>query len=188
MNDIKFKWFSDYMHMYYVPNLHDDIVKFKDKILDEFGQHNPLNIEEGKIVINCPIQNKEINNYFQNLFHKILHQYYSVGEAWRGSTIGAYSQNDKSGTSEFHTHIKANLITGLTYIDPPNKNEGGELEIWDFPYNPIKITPEKNIVYFFPSWLVHRPLPQKSSLTRISINWGYDSYTRPIHKMTGDRW
>ena len=52
----------------------------------------------------------------------------------------------------------------------------------------FKIKPKKDVIYAFPSWLVHAPLPQTIETPRISLNWGYDSSNRPIHKLSGDRW
>ena len=52
----------------------------------------------------------------------------------------------------------------------------------------ITLSPEPDYIYFFPSWVLHRPLPQNTDKDRICINWGIESSKRPIHKITGDRW
>ena len=56
------------------------------------------------------------------------------------------------------------------------------------PYAEREIFPEKDVIYTFPSWLNHKPLPQTTDTPRYSINWGYNCNLRPIHKLTGDRW
>ena len=74
------------------------------------------------------------------------------------------------------------------YIDPPLENEGGEIQFYLEGNNQPKILPQKNCVYFFPSWLMHRPLPQTSPQNRMCLNWSYTSSNRPLHKLTGDIW
>ena len=52
----------------------------------------------------------------------------------------------------------------------------------------IKITPKPNKLYLFPGWVFHHVSPQISSIPRYSLNWGYYSRMRPIHKLTSDQW
>jgi hypothetical protein len=66
--------------------------------------------------------------------------------------------------------------------------EGGGIEFFFHQNHLITILPEPNHIYFFPSWVLHRPLPQNTDKDRICINWGVESSKRPIHKLTGDRW
>jgi hypothetical protein len=81
-------------------------------------------------------------------------------------------------------------ICGVMYLDLPRI--GGEIEFIEYPdrgeNNPIKIKPQEDKIYLFPSWLYHRPLPHISPITRICINFGYVSNSRPILKNYGIRW
>jgi len=188
---IQFRQISDAFHEYHIPNLHDNVIKYKDRIIKESrpvknsDEYNP-NPPDHQVVNRLISQ--DIDDEFQKIFHTILNQFYIVGPSWSHFVCGVYIQNNKDGVYEYHSHVKQNSLTGLFYIDPPKQDEGGELEIWDLPDAPLKIQPEKDSVYFFPSWLVHRPLPQTSPTTRISINWGYVCDNRPVHRLTGDRW
>jgi hypothetical protein len=85
-------------------------------------------------------------------------------------------------------HYTTSTIASTTYINPLEKDEGGGIEFFFHQNHLITILPEPNHIYFFPSWVLHRPLPQNTDKDRICINWGVESSKRPIHKLTGDRW
>ena len=81
-------------------------------------------------------------------------------------------------------------MIGIVYINPPKSQEGGELILHPNPAykDVIKITPKPNKLYLFPGWVFHHVSPQISSIPRYSLNWGYYSRMRPIHKLTSDQW
>ena len=74
------------------------------------------------------------------------------------------------------------------YLNPPLPNEGGGLEFYFHDDGREIIYPNKDEIYFFPSWVLHKPLPQTSNKVRYCLNWGYDCSNRPIHKLTNTRW
>jgi hypothetical protein len=77
----------------------------------------------------------------------------------------------------------------IKYIDPPGPGEGGEIIFNGIVFkNTFKLTPQPGKIYIFPSWLYHTPLPQTTLTNRISLNWGYLSRLRPIHKITKQLW
>ena len=53
---------------------------------------------------------------------------------------------------------------------------------------PTTINPIPNKIYIFPYWMDHRPLPQKDSEWRISVNVEYKCNMRPIVRDTGAMW
>ena len=81
-------------------------------------------------------------------------------------------------------------ICGVMYLDIPE--EGGEIEFIHYPDNgednAIKIKPQEDKVYLFPSWLYHRPLSHTSNISRLCINFGYVSDSRPILRNIGILW
>ena len=99
-----------------------------------------------------------------------------------------YYQDKETFQSVFHNHYDDLTLTATTYIDPLDSDEGGEIQFYSHQHNIISISPEIDCIYFFPGWLLHRPLPQNTNKKRICINWGVDCNNRPIHKLTGDRW
>jgi hypothetical protein len=95
-----------------------------------------------------------------------------------------YCQNDEHFASERHTHISTSTINAVTYIDIPEK--GGALEL-DIMGNVVELYPDPNKIYFFPYWVVHRPLPQKDKRWRICINLEFYDNNRALRK-NGVRW
>ena len=176
-----------FIHQYHVPNLHNILLKYKVEIFknisgkEEEHLYKPgkANIEvKSKVVRNIVIS---VNSYIADHFYYLKDSYY------RDAKIGAYIQDNKSNISVFHTHWQGTLVSTL-YLDPPNEGEGGEFEIVLPPNDSFKIQPKKDYIYFIPGWLLHRPLPQTTTIPRVCINWVENSMMRPIHKLTGQRW
>jgi hypothetical protein len=93
-----------------------------------------------------------------------------------------------NGTSVFHNHYEFGSITATLYLDPPKEEEGGGLELFFHEHEKVIVNPRKDYIYFVPSWVLHRPLPQTTNKIRHCLNWGYECSKRPIHKLTRDRW
>ena len=183
---IKFIDFGTYFHGYQVEGLHDRLKKHKKDLIKEFKEEYKDWWKIGSTNVSCNI--KEFNDEFAPLMYYIVKEYYLVDETWLNIPFGTYIQNKDRQVNHLHTHWHQTTISSVMYIDPLEPGEGGELEIWTPPDDPVHWTPQKDYVYFFPSWLLHRPLPQKVDKTRLCLNWGYNCSKRPIHKLTGYRW
>ena len=134
------------------------------------GYNTPYDDPEYKSII-C---NKFINLIKDN-FDNLDHQINDV-KPW------IYAQNNIHYKSKWHNHYSTSTINAVFYIDPPK--DGGELCISypPAPGNVVMVKPEVNKIYVFPYWLYHKPMPQKDSDWRISVNLEYHCRTRPIVK------
>ena len=164
----KFILISDYFHAYEIPGLHDDLIGYKDRMIKKVDDNPPP-----PNTFYVYFDEKDFDEKYQSIFLNLIHKYYVVDNNWNKNGFGIYKQTQSNNVSAFHSHIDNNTITAVTYIDPPIANEGGGLEIFDPQRGFVIIQPVKDRIYFFPSWMIHRPLPQSSNITRISINWGY---------------
>ena len=185
LNSIDFKQLNPYIHVYYIPQLHDYLKTFKEEFKKIF-QNSPA----GKRTNEDPLEDIPMisNEGIYNVFNSILNKFYLIDSDWTtNQSIGIYYQDNNSNINLYHNHFPSS-ITATTYIDPPLKNEGGEIQFFIHEINQPIVLPQKDHVYFFPSWLMHRPLPQITPKERICMNWIYTSSKRPIHKLTGDRW
>ncbi len=187
LNNVSFKQINNFIHAYHIPHLHDYLLSFKKKFVEEFYRSretmDPQRVEDENNLIYLE---KDIYNIFEN----ITRRYYMVDSNWQvDKIIGIYIQTQNSGSTKqiYHNHAPS-AIVATTYIDPPLENEGGELQLYLHERQQVKLSPKKDCLYFFPGWMMHRPLSQNTSKERICINWSYDSAKRPIHKLTGDRW
>lgn len=175
-----------FIHQYYVTNLHNSLLKYKEEIFGNFLDKEKEHIYPGQA--NIEVKSKIVRDIVISVNSYIADQFYYLKDSfYRNAKIGAYIQNDKNSTSDFHTHWQGTLVSTL-YLDPPNEGEGGEFEIVLPPRPSVKIQPKKDYIYFIPGWLLHRPLPQTSNVPRVCINWIEHSMARPIHKLTGQRW
>jgi hypothetical protein len=120
---------------------------------------------------------------------KLIDENFYLTPTFQYLNIGIYKQTHVESTNVSHCHILTHSVSTVFYLNPPKEGEGGEIIFHDLVYDDtIKLQPKPNKLYVFPGWLYHTPLPQTSIIPRFSFNWGYDSHTRPIHKITGDRW
>ena len=185
MNNIEFLHIDQYIHAYRVKGLHDFLLQKKnefDKLWLNFK--NKPNRE----VYNEVISDPNINKVLQPLLLKITHEYYMVDSKFRDFSLSLYSQTSDEYNSVYHNHYDSSTLTCTIYLNPPNQGEGGELSFLFTENDVFEILPEKDTIYFFPSWVMHKPLPQTSKEVRHCLNWGYNCSKRPIHKLTGDRW
>jgi len=95
-----------------------------------------------------------------------------------------YVQREDAGTSFPHNHIHSGTSISTTfYIDPPES--GGEIQFYISPHphpqgESIVIKPKPNVLYVFPSWLHHSPLPHYGTETRVCVNVDYYTVSRPV--------
>ena len=186
--DIKFRRSHPYIHMYHVKGLNNWLRSEKELLIEENKKPKP---KEG--VENYYTSSKLINEELHSLLVNITLRYYFVGNDYDrsfnyGPTPMVYCQTREEWASIFHNHYKSDTITATTYIDPIDQEHGGGLELFIHEKSRPIIYPEPNHVYFFPAWILHRPLPQSIDTPRLCINWGFNCSVRPIHKLTGDRW
>jgi len=104
-----------------------------------------------------------------------------------------YVQNNQYCSSYFHHHMycepgkgDASMVASL-YLDPPEV--GGEFQFMprfihpethedDLKEHTFKV--EENKLYLFPSWCMHRPLPQEDETYRICLTFDIYSFDRPL--------
>ena len=135
--------------------------------------------------------NRDFYDDLRPVFYGILDHYYVLSETWEDKVVGIYVQDPKHSRPIRHNHSKDGVLTATFYIDPiENEEEGGGLEFYlgSGEHDSFTIYPKKDVIYIFPAWALHSPLPQTREQPRICLNWGYDCAQRPIHKLTGDRW
>ena len=72
------------------------------------------------------------------------------------------------------TITNKNTLSSTMYLNPPNPGEGGELSFMYSEVDIFNLLPQKDTIYFFPSWVMHKPLPQSKSEIRHCLNWGYN--------------
>ena len=95
-----------------------------------------------------------------------------------------YVQKENAGTNFPHNHtLGGSSISTTFYIDPPER--GGEIRFYISP-NPapqgesITIKTRPNVLYVFPAWLHHAPLPHSGTETRVCVNADYFTFNRPV--------
>ena len=184
---VEFKRFHKYIHVYKVKNLYELLGSYQEELYKEaldFESNNP-----NKDVENFSPQNREIHINLNKIFNKILRKYYIAGSTPDlNPGIGVYFQNNSISKNYYHNHYYNRSLVATTYLNPPLEGEGGEISFYINENKIINILPQPNLIYFFPGWLLHKPLPQKSTTPRFCFNWGYNGHKKPIHKITGDRW
>tara|TARA_R110000803_G_scaffold36285_1_gene78003 strand:+ start:1845 stop:2405 length:561 start_codon:yes stop_codon:yes gene_type:complete len=161
---------------------HDYVSKYKDKLISNYTtlkqQHPDLT--------DIPVEINELNDTILPAIDKLVNHQFWVGDPISNSSMYVYIQNNEIFESRYHNHVHiGGTINAVFYIDPPQ--EGGEIEfIYDIQNNnSLKIQPQPNVIYFFPNWLYHRPLPQKDKHYRLCFNYRHNSNVRPIHKLSG---
>ena len=183
---IKFYNLLEVFHVYYVPNLHDELLKYLPQIEEEHFIHRDS--RKGNGIGNTIVGIEEVIQIVKGVNDYITEKYYSFGERFGdGRNVGLYWQDNSINTSIRHTHYKAGIISTI-YLNPPPFGQGGELEIYLPPSEPISFKVQKDFVYIIPGWLIHRPLPQLNNQPRICLNWNLDTSGRIVNKFTGDKW
>lgn len=187
LNKIKFIPLDEYFHAYHVPNFHNTLLTYKDFIIEEFYQKKDNN-EHNNVVIN----NIELKEYLDKHLFFILNKFYilEIYRNYNNQYLSYVQDNTHEGDPNFHSHVRQKVsITSVMYINPPKIGDGGEISFCFTHSNHVKtFQPQEDMIYLFPSWAFHKPEIQTAKTPRICINWGIYSYTRPIHKITGNIW
>mgnify|MGYP003122466423 FL=1 len=90
-----------------------------------------------------------------------------------------YVQKESVGVSYPHNHISSGSSISTTfYIDPPES--GGEIQFYISPNELITVKTKPNVLYVFPSWLHHAPLPHSGTETRVCVNVDYFTLGRAV--------
>jgi hypothetical protein len=101
------------------------------------------------------------------------------------SACFSYVQNNARGTSIWHDHLHSSTVNGVYYLSVPDPMGA----LWFmFREQVIKTTPEEGWLYLFPRWLLHKPVAQRASAHRISLNVELISNECPISRDEGVRW
>ena len=182
---IEFKPIGPLIHTYYVPNLSKVLSNYEEILLKEFEDGKTVREKTG--YANNKIENKYLKNNLLGLNEYIAERFYDTGKKISDGDISVYVQDNKNFVSDPHNHYLGSMISTL-YINPPKEGNGGELELILPPHPNFKLVPKEDYVYFFPSWLIHRPLEQKINTSRICINFACYYEKKIKHKITQDQW
>ena len=156
----------------------------KDKMINQFKQDKIFqNLGGGGY--NTYYKDQEYNSIISEAFSKIVHENFEVSKLLKPIKTWIYAQTDRYWSSVWHNHVNTSSINAVYYIDPPKRGGGLNLRLYGTEHI---IHPEPNIIYIFPYWLEHRPLPQEDSAWRISVNIEYMCSQRPVIKETSIIW
>jgi hypothetical protein len=183
---ITFDSYHPYLHAYHIKGLHDRLLKYKSELIKEYLENYKELFALG--INNVTTRIQEFEDEFAPLLYHIVNKFYVVDENWIHTSFGTYMQDKDRQMNVLHNHWEQTTLSSVMYIDPLDPEEGGGVEFSIPPEDPLELNPKKDYIYFFPSWVSHRPLEQKTKTPRICINWGYNCSLRPIHKLTGQRW
>jgi len=104
--------------------------------------------------------------------------------------VTLYLQTEKISYNGWHLHSNPTAMMNGTslcttfYLNIPEN--GGEIS-FQCAGNIVKLKPEKNILYCFPSWLSHMPEAQQSEGTRICINTDFITPNKLYVKPSNDQ-
>ncbi|MGB0405177.1 MAG: 2OG-Fe(II) oxygenase [Fusobacterium sp.] len=174
---------NEYLHCYDFP--YYNYLKENEDYFNKIYEDKRPTIEQ----YNVSITGGEVYEFLNQKLLEIVFQHYYVSSYYSKHSIGVYKQTNKNSEKMPHNHIRSSSITAVFYLNPPKPKDGGGITFYYDNLNDSQtIHPTKESVYLFPSWVYHTPEPQISSTPRFSLNWGYMSNIRPIHKITGDYW
>ena len=174
---------NKYIHSYKF-NYSSFLQNYISEIIDKYSTRNVH--DDFDLVL----ENKEIENYIFPKLNKIVEDNYHVGKNYGETRISVYVQepsNEEPKEEFFHNHVHTcGSINGVFYLNIPK--EGGGIQFFNPPWVDLTIQPQIDTLYLFPYWIMHRPLPHKEDIIRISFNWTYGGIERPIYKLTGELW
>ena len=178
---------NPYLHEYEFPH-HDYLLHHFEYLQSLFSKGIEKQLKEN--TNNVFLNEGPVYDFINSKLIEVITENYHVSSPFSHSSIGVYLQTNEQFISTYHNHISSSDITCILYINPPPPGTGGELQCLTEVLEdaPIVVKPQVNKLYVLPSWVYHRPIPQTHPSPRISLNWGYNSSIRPIHKITGDRW
>lgn len=182
----------DYIFEYDFP-ISDLVKDHKQAMIDKFYDDKIAN-NRGK-GYNTGYENKEFDREIGALFARAVNDNFVINpdrvvesNGFVGTMVynefkpikaWLYCQNNEHFASKAHTHINTSTINAVTYIDIPS--DGGALEL-DIMHETLQLKPDPDKIYFFPYWVVHKPLPQKDKQWRICINLEFFDECRPLRK------
>jgi len=167
---------------------HDLLLPYKQEMIERFFV-NMVN----EVGYNVPYTNEVIDEFIIPEIKKICYNSFDLKDVQLVHPH-IYVQNNRYYLSVYHNHVKSDgtAAFGLDpcmvvnfYINPAS--DGGLLEVApgvdaDGKLKSFKIEVEKDKLYFFPSWLYHRPLPQEDTEYRICVSIDIFSRQRPYFK------
>lgn len=133
---------------------------------------------------NFPYINSKYNAFIVKKYFEILKKYYIVSAHSDVPNPNIYYQNNSDYASVYHIH-RDSKIASVFYIDPPEGD--GNIE-FRHKGNTFEVETKKDVIYFFPNWLEHRPLPQKNEKDRVCVNIDYSTNGKVISKINGQMW
>jgi len=171
---------------------HDLLYPFKQEMIESYFVNITNEKRDG---FSVPYTNKVIDDFIAPSINQICNNIFNLTQVQIFQPY-IYVQSNRYNGSIFHKHWKGlsnscdPCITVNCYIDPPA--HGGQIEfltnIVDNKFDSEKISVEKNKLYFFPSWLYHRPLPQQDDEYRICVSIDIFSKQRPFFKPAEVYW
>ena len=141
------------------------------------------------------LSNPTLLNFITPKLEKIVSDFYYTGPKLEEAGIRVYKQISDDYVTALHSHVHImTTINAVFYLNIPK--EGGEIffSYMNGKYSEgrgmeVTLKPQMDMVYFFPSWLPHTPLPHKDkNVTRLCFNWGWHSEYKARHKATGIVW
>ena len=183
----EFKIIHPYVHSYKVNGLHDFLSLYEEEFDEIFKLHRKGEKDNSAYNVSLEYSTK-LYIKLSDILYDIIYNFYLVDQNWNSINLSLYSQVKGDDAPVYHNHYNTGTIASTMYLNPPNKDQGGGLEFMFHGENTTILYPQKDYIYFFPAWALHRPLPQTTNKPRHCLNWGYNCSKRPIHKLTGDRW
>ena len=155
----------------------------KNKMVEKFKKDKIFQRIDGGY--NTCYTDQEYNSIISEAFSKIVQENFTVSQLLNPIRTWIYAQTNEHWNSVWHTHVKTSSVNAVYYIDPPRRGGGLNLR-----FNGIEhiIHPKPNLIYIFPYWMEHRPLPQEDADWRISVNIEYMCDRRPVVKETETIW
>lgn len=138
---------------------------------------------------NVCYSDRQFNAVISQRFWRVLHEWFHLGSDGEVGYTWAYVQTHAASSNYWHNHKNTSTINAVFYWNIPA--QGGELDLCVPQGNDItvhSVQPILDTVIIFPYWLYHRPRPQVTNETRISMNIEYFSRTRPRLRHTGELW
>lgn len=167
---------------------HDYSLPYKEDMIKQFFKTRKMNRSNIKKIPqsnNFPYINSKFNEFIIKEYLKVLRKYYILSSPSEFPHPNIYYQNNIDFAPLYHTH-RFSKISSVYYIDPPKGNDGN-IEFL-FQGNKFEVETKKDVIYFFPSWLEHRPLPQKNDVDRVCVNIDYSTNGKVISKTNGQMW
>ena len=163
------------------------ISKYLPIIQNEFEEFWDLPNKKG---YDMGIKDREVTSHIIYRISNIIESVFDVRKVQDHiPSVRVYIQTNTQYGSVLHNHShNIGNICSIFYVNIP-KN-GGEILFKNSKLQGGEyiLKPKKDKLYLFPIWLDHKPLPQLDELHRISFNWNYPGYTRPIVKRSGEIW